>query len=97
MWNQWNWSYDTACDKHIIIDVLITCTSSSHARPHACPHHMHVLTHGRNYKRLNVRYARLRQTPVRFSFTQAGEMVEEDDYEGAPFDDDDEEETNIQT
>lgn len=37
-----------------------------------------------------MRYARLRQTPVRFTFTQAGEMVEEDEYEG-PSDDDEEE------
>lgn len=28
-----------------------------------------------------MRYARLRQTPVRFTFTQGGEMVEDEDYE----------------
>ena len=36
----------------------------------------------RKYKRLNVRYSRLRQTPVRFTFTQGGEMMEDEDYEG---------------
>ena len=45
----------------------------------------------RNYRRLNVRYARLRQTPVRFTFTQAGEMVEDEDYEPPPSSDEEEE------
>lgn len=44
----------------------------------------------RNYKRLNVRYARLRQTPVRFTFTQGGEMVEEEDYEEPSTDEEEE-------
>jgi hypothetical protein len=34
-----------------------------------------------------VRYARLRQTPVRFTFTQEGEMVEDEDYEQPSSDD----------
>ena len=46
----------------------------------------------RRYSRLNVRYARLRQTPVRFTFTQGGEMVEEEDYEGPDSPDEEEEE-----
>lgn len=29
-----------------------------------------------------MRYSRLRQTPVRFTFTQGGEMVEDEEYEG---------------
>lgn len=33
----------------------------------------------RKYSRLNVRYSRLRQAPVRFSFNEGGEMVEEDE------------------
>ena len=28
-----------------------------------------------------MRYSRLQQTPVRFTFTPGGEMVEEDDYD----------------
>lgn len=47
----------------------------------------------RRYARLNVRYARLRQTPVRFTFTQGGEMVEDEDYE-EPSASEDEEEAN---
>ena len=38
-------------------------------------------THYRKYNRLSVRYSRLRQTPVRFTFTQEGEMLEEEDEE----------------
>ena len=33
----------------------------------------------RKYTRLHVRYSRLQQTPVRFTFTPGGEMVEEED------------------
>lgn len=45
----------------------------------------------RKYTRLNVRYSRLQQTPVRFSFTPGGEMVEEDEDD---YDDDDDGNTN---
>ena len=44
----------------------------------------------RSYKRLNVRYSRLRQTPVRFTFNQGGELVEDEDYSPAEEDEDDE-------
>lgn len=50
-----------------------------------------VTIYRRNYRQLNVRYSRLRQTPVRFTFTQEGEMVEDDDYE-PPHSSDEEEE-----
>lgn len=33
----------------------------------------------RRYQRLCVRYSRLSQAPVRFTFTQSGDMIEEDD------------------
>ena len=33
----------------------------------------------RKYSRLHVRYSRLQQGPVRFTFTAQGEMVEEDE------------------
>ena len=33
----------------------------------------------RRYNRLQVRYSRLSQAPVRFTFTQSGEMLEDDD------------------
>ena len=32
----------------------------------------------RKYSRLNVRYSRLQQSPVKFTFSERGEMVEED-------------------
>lgn len=41
-----------------------------------------------------MRYARLRQTPVRFTFTQGGEMVEDEDYE-EPSEDEEEQDTGI--
>ncbi len=50
---------------------------------------MSSLVHGscflasRKYSRLNVRYSRLQQTPVRFTFTEGGGMEEEEeDQEG---------------
>lgn len=40
---------------------------------------MNALIPYRKYTRLNVRYSRLQQTPVRFTFTPGGEMIEEND------------------
>lgn len=51
--------------------------------------HNHNVYLYRKYQRLNVRYSRLRQTPVRFTFTQGGNMVEEDDYEEQELEDED--------
>ena len=41
----------------------------------------------RKYSRLYVRYSRLQQSPVRFTFTQHGEMVEEEDDKNVDDDD----------
>ncbi len=46
----------------------------------------------RKYKQLNVRYSRLL---VRFTFTQGGEMVEEEDFEQHSGDEEEEEEEEM--
>ncbi len=49
---------------------------------------MSSLVHGscflasRKYSRLNVRYSRLQQTPMMFTFSEGGGMEEEEDQEG---------------
>ena len=49
----------------------------------------------RKYRKLEVRYTRLRQGPMRFTFTAEGETLEEEDYpdsdEDTDNEDDDEE------
>ena len=42
----------------------------------------------RKYSRLHVRYSRLQQGPVRFTFTEHGETVEEEDFAENLSDDD---------
>ena len=57
-----------------------------HTHTHA---HTHTPTHPtRKYSRLHVRYSRLQQGPVRFTFTAQGEMVEEEEVADNISDDD---------
>ena len=66
---------------------MFTCTEGKNVQ--WCMPPVDSLHACRRYKRLNVRYSRLQQTPVRFTFTQGGEMVEDEDYEGYSDEDDD--------
>lgn len=46
----------------------------------ALPFNAYTCAHStRKYSRLHVRYSRLQQGPVRFTFTAQGEMVEEEE------------------
>ena len=69
----------------VLLENLGTLNTRTHTHTHTPPH--------RKYSRLNVRYSRLQQTPVRFTFTPGGEMVEE---EMSDYDDEDEDDmTNM--
>ena len=46
----------------------------------------------RKYRKLEVRYTRLRQGPMRFTFTAEGETLEEEDYPDSDEDDNEENE-----